>query len=367
MRPVSGRFLDTLRGSHSVSTTLTVCETYQTGNAPAGTTIGLIDGDIRWDADATIRGVLTLTTDASWGPLLAPVGNEIHVARTLHYGNGSETLGLGFYRIVSMDQDDADDDVLKIVAHDRTGNLVRGRLRRPRQYPAATTVDAMLTDLLTEVYPDATLEYDDDTTGAQPIGRDTIVERDRWEAMGKVVAAWGKIIEVDHRGVFVVRAVPDPTTPVWAVDAGANGVLVKASRGLSIEGVYNAWVVTGEGVAGDQAPAYGEALDLDPNSLTYYYGPFGPVPGFYSSQFITSDDQATAVAEARLTQRRGVPYSVNFQSIPNPALVYFDPIAVRSGAMNQVHIIKALTLPLPEDGPPMSASTALASVLRIGA
>ena len=90
------------------------------------------------------------------------------------------------------------------------------------------------------------------------------------------------------------------------------------------------------------------ARDLDPLSPTRFGGPFGMVPRFYSSPFVTTVPQAEQAAAALLLRSVGLPYSVDFQAIVNPALEVLDPVEITydDRSRREIHVVDRLTLPL---------------------
>ncbi|MEV0902887.1 DUF5047 domain-containing protein [Actinoplanes sp. NPDC049802] len=349
MRPVSDAFLRTLRGSHTAAVQAFVVDAGQTGTAPAGTEIPVIGGDVQLDASADVRATLALDVVGSFptgsGDLLAPYGNEIFVRRGIAFGGGRiEWVSLGYFRITSVEQDDASGGPIRIAGQDRMGGLVKARLIAPVQFAATDTYGDVVTELVTDVYPGAVIEWDD-TTDTDPLARAVIAEEDRHAFLAELVAGRGKIWFWDHRGHLVITDPPDPSDPVWAVDSGEGGVLIDLGREISDEGVYNAVVVTGEAVD-TTAPPSAIAYDNDPNSPTYWGGPFGKVPRFYTSSFIVTAGQAQTTANAMLRQTLGLPYNVDFQAIVNPALEPWDPVSVRLAGRTETHVIERLTVPL---------------------
>lgn len=351
MRPVSERFLSALRGSHSAPSKAFVVEPGQTGTSPTGTEIPILSGDVQLDAQAAIRSTLAMETDgtgmfptAASSPL-APYGNEVFVRRGIAFSGGSvEWVSLGYFRIDAVEQDDAPDGPIRIAASDRMAGIVEARLLAPVQYGATATYGDVLTELVQEVYPWATIEWDDGTD-ADPIGRSVIEEQDRFTFLNELVTSLGKIWYWDHRGVLVVKDQPDPGDVVWAASVGGDGVLVTLARELAREGVYNAVVASGEALD-TEPPARGVATDDNPDSPTYWEGGFGKVPRFYSSPFITTDSQAATAAAAILRQNLGLPYNVDFTQIPNPALEPHDPIEVRYSDRVETHVIDSMNVPL---------------------
>lgn len=370
MRPVSAAFLRTVRSSQNMLARATVCETFQTGTTPTGTRIPILDGQVTIDGTADIRSTLDLTTDGTgtWpqqaDALLAPYGNEIYIERGVAYSDELvEYVGLGYFRIQSPDQDDAPDGPIRVEGRDRMAGIIDSRLMAPRQFLAGTTYGAIVDDLVLEVYPDATVEWDD-ATDTETTVRALIADEDRHGFLNDLVRSRSKIWYWDHRGVLVIRSVPDPGVPVFEVAAGAGGVQLNVSRRLTRERVYNAVVASGEGT--DTAvPVRGVAVDNNPLSPTYFYGRFGPVPRFYTSPMLDTDSAAADAAEAMLRRELGLPYSLDFTAAPNPALEPWDPVAVRVGGRAETHVLDSLTVPLLPGGV-LSASAREQTVILIG-
>jgi hypothetical protein len=370
MRPVSDAFLRTIRGSHQMVAEARVVAPGLTGVNPPGTTIPILSGDVQVDGTADIRSTLDLVTEGRgmWPTdadgLLAPYGNEIFVRRGVQYGNGgTEWVSLGYHRILRPEQDRAPDGPIRIAAQDRMAGIIEAQLVEPRPYASTVTYGAVVADLIGEVYPWATIEWDD-TTDDRLLGRAVVADQDRYKFLADLITAVGKIWYWDHRGVLVIRTPPSPTDPVYEVNHGAGGVLVTLSRRLTREGIYNAVVATGEG-ADTQTPVRAVVVDDNSRSPTYWGGPFGKVPRFYSSPLITSAEQATSAATSMLTRSLGTPYSMDYTAVPNPALEPYDPVRVSYPGRAEVHVNDRLTIPLVADGA-LSASTREQTAIQIG-
>lgn len=372
MRAVSQAFLRTITGSHSMVARARVCATFQTGTSPTGTEIPIFDGDVRMDGTAQIRATVDLTTDGNrlWpthaDSLFAPYGNEVYVERGIRFSDEQiEYVGLGYFRIQSPDQETAPDGPIRLAGRDRMAGIVDARLIAPQQFLAGASLGFIMDTLVTQVYPGATIEWDDNTDDAV-ITRSMICEQDRFAFLDDLVRSRGKIWHWDHRGILVIRSVPDPSDPVFAVHSGPGGVLVRVSRRLSRDGVYNAVVASGTG-ADTLAPAQAVAIDNNPLSPTYFFGRFGPVPRYYTSPFLSSNAQASDAAAAILTQSLGLPYSIDLTAVPNPALEPYDPITIRPGygQGKETHVLQTLTVPLvPRE--PMTGTTREQTVVLVG-
>lgn len=355
MRPVSARFLETIRGSHRMVVDARVCTSFQTGVDPEGTTIPILEGDVSLDASADIRATLDLTTDGTgWatqpGQPLTPYGNEIFVRRGVDLGGGTrEWVSQGYFRIYAADQDDAPDGPVRIAARDRMSGLVDARMTSPVQFHASHTVAQVFDRLVLEVYPAAVITYDFTPT-AVAVNRTIVVEEDRYAALRDLAFSLGRVMYFDHAGVLQVRTAPDPMVAVFNVDAGRDGVLVTLARSLNRDGAYNAVVATGE-APDDKDPPRAVARDMNPDSPTYWNGPFGKVPRFYTSPFVTTQGQAITAAQQMLRRVLGIPYNVDFSAVPNPALEPNDPIRINYAGGSELHILDKLTVPLSAEAP----------------
>lgn len=389
MRPVSAAFLRAIRGSHTMVARARVVTAGLSGTTPVGTYIPIIAGDVQLDATANIRSTIDLTTDGTgmWpttasSPLLTVTGNELFVERGVQYGSGiTEWVSLGYHRIDDVDQEEAPDGQIRITGSDRMAGLIDGRLIQPRQFAAGTTLGTVVSSLVTEVYPGATITWDD-ATSANTLSTSQVTEDDRWGFLNDLITAQGKIWYWDYRGILVIKDPPSSTMPVWTVDFGTSGVLVKMSRSLTRSGVYNAVVATGE--TADSTPAvWAIAYDANPASPTYFgsgvsggvvlgAGPFGPVPEFYSSPLLTTSAQALKAAQNMLTSQLGLPYSLDLTAVPNVALEPWDPITVtypkraRSYAStSETHILQTLSIPLTY-GEAMTGTTRQQTLVSVG-
>lgn len=361
MRDVSAAFLSGIRSSHRAAIRVSVVAPGQTGPNPVRLVdLKVISGEVRLDASAQIRSsVPNLVVDGhGWQARpgahpLQPYGNELFLERGLYLQSGvPEYAQLGYHKIYSAQQDTPPDGPVEVTAYDRMMPLQEAGLIRPRQVKKTESVSGIFLSLVQEVYPGATVEFDD-TTGNELIGRDQIIDQDRFQFLANLARSYGKIMFFDHRGILVVRDAPDPTSSVFDIDAGRNGVLVSSSRSLDREGVYNGVVVEGEAPDGDQPAIRRFAWDSNPDSPTYWDGPYGKVPRFFSSPMITKWHQAISAARHILERSLGLPYNIDFTAVPNPALEPYDPIRVTysTKAGRETHVIETLDIPLSEQEP----------------
>jgi hypothetical protein len=132
---------------------------------------------------------------------------------------------------------------------------------------------------------------------------------------------------------------------VWTVAGGQNGVLTSIARQLSRSGVYNGCVASGQDL-GSGAVVSALVVDNNPKSATYWNGPFGQVPQFVSSSQITTTQQAQQVATTQMQLSTGLPYNLDFNMVPNPAVEPLDCIAVTYQTGTEIHVLDKVVLPL---------------------
>lgn len=378
MKTITDAALNVLTAQSGFDVRATVLEAFQTGINPDGTVIDVMGGDVQLDGKADIWATLDLTTNGKqmWpvnsDDLLVPYGNEIFIERAVKWGTNTEWIPLGYFRIDTPEQNLIPDGPIRISAPDRMAGIIDARLTAPRQFLSTATYGSVVQTLIEEVYPDAVIEWDD-STDESTTGRSLIAEEDRYAFLNDLVTSLGKIWYFDHRGILVIKDAPSvDSAAVYSVNYGAHGVLVDLNRKLTRKGVFNAVVATGE-AADTTTPSRAVAFDNNPSSPTYYSGRFGPVPRFYSSPFLTTNAQCLSAATALLERSLGLPYSVNFAAVPNPALEPYDVVNIKypttSGShrheTTETHIIDQITIPLNAVNP-ITAATREQSVILIG-
>lgn len=377
MRAVSDAFLRTVAGSHAMAARARVCTTFQSGNQPTGTFVDIVDGDVASDATAQTRSTLDITIGGTlngatlWpsraSDLLGPYGNEIYVERGVETANGStEWVGLGYFRIDTPEQASPPDGPIRIAGSDRMAGIVDGSLTTPIQFPATATYGTVVSTLVGRVYPTAIIDWDDATNGVA-IGRAVIVTDNVYQFLDDMFTAIGKIWYWDYRGHLTIRDQPGPSaTPDVELVAGAGGVLVQSTRTITRVGVKNAWVVTGQGTD-TLDPATAIVYDNNPSSPTYYNGRFGPVPGYFTSPFITDEPGAASAGQALLLRSVGLPYQINFQAVANPALEPWDTALIRQHTRMgvELHQLRNVTIPLVASRP-MTAQTKEQTMVLVG-
>lgn len=350
MYPVSDRFLARLAESHRVATRVQLF-------LNSGRVIDLehTGGSVNADRSQAIRRTCTVTiADPTLIPRvasdqLAAYGARLRVARGVEYGDGSQELvPLGVFRLDSVDGDVNDGPVtlagkaLEVAVADDKLTAV---------YTATGTVVGAITALIQRSLPGADVisQIVDVPIGSRAFD----VQADPWAGCQEIAAAAGAEVYSNADGVFVIAQLPDllTTPPVWAVEAVEGGVYISANRAMSSDGVHNGILATGENTADGVPPVSYLAIDNDTGSPTYWGGPFGRRPDFYSSSTLISTAACQQAANLKLAQAKAPNATGDISSLPNPALEPGDVFRVtHEDGSRELHQAASFSVPLDEGG-----------------
>lgn len=346
MYPVSDRFLARLAESHVPVTRVQLFLT-------DGQVVDLphTGGSVTVDRAQAIRRTCTVTVpDPALIPRtpadqLATYGARLRVSRGVEYGDGStELVPVGLFRLDSVDGDVAEGPVT-LQGKGLEAVVTDDKFTAP--YRAVGTVVSAITDLIRRSLPDADIvsEITDQVIGSRTFD----YEADPWAGCQEIAAAAGAEVYANADGVFVIRVLPDltATEPVWAVEAAEGGVYISGNRAMSLDGVYNGVLARGENTAENTAPVSYLATDNDTGSPTYWGGPFGHRPTFYSSSTLTTVGACKMAADLRLAQAKAPNASGDISALPNPALEPGDVLRVtHPDGSRELHQVASLTVPL---------------------
>lgn len=350
MYPVSTRFLATLPQAHTIVTQVQLFRT-------DGQVVDLphTGGSVPVDCKAAIRRTCSVTSaDVSLIPTspsdqLAVYGARLRISRGIDFGDGTQELvPLGLFRLDSVD---GDPTLGPVTLSGQAIECIVQDDKFTTPYRATGTVVGAITALILRSIPDAQVVslITDMAIGA----RTWDVEGDPWAAVQEIAAAAGAECYTNADGAFVISTLPDLSTaePVWSVEAGEGGVYLKAKRGMSSAGVFNGVVARGEGTETGAAAVSYLATDDDPGSPTYWGGPFGRRPTFYSSATIINGASAQAAALLKLRAAKAPNATGDFSSLPNPALDAGDVLRVaHPDGLRELHQAASFSVPLEPGG-----------------
>lgn len=342
------RFLTALREPHTPVTTVHL-------HWPDGavTEVPHIGGSVRVDRGQAIRRTCSITISdpalipATAADYLAISGAWIRPRRGIAYPDGTiETVPVGAFRLESIDGD-PDAGPVTLTGRSPEAALADAAFTAPYSTRSSTAAITSITAIIRSVLPAAVVVAAAPDTPLGP--RTWDAGDDRLTAVTELATAVGCEVWADADGVWHIEPLPDLlTAPVaWDVDAGEGGVLISAATGWSRAGMYNIVVASGENTESGTAPVTATVMDDDPTSPTYYLGPFGQVPYFYSSPTLTSTGLATGAALALLRQSTKPVATADLTSMPNPLLEAGDVLRARyDSGRRDLHQVQAYTLGL---------------------
>lgn len=347
MYAVSDRFLARLAESHTPITMMQLLLT-------DGRTVDLehTGGSVQVDRGQAIRRTCTVTVaDPSLIPRtpadqLATYGAQLRISRGVEYGNQSdvELVPLGVFRLDSVDGD-VNEGPVTLSGKDLSAIVADDKLTAP--YTASGTVVSAVTALIQRSIPTAAVTS---TITDQGIGRRTFdVEADPWAGCQEIASGAGAEVYANADGVFVIATLPDlaTATPVWEIAAAEGGAYIKASRGMSSSGVHNGVLARGENTSENVPPVQYLAVDGDPDSPTYWSGPFGRRPAFFTSSTLTTTAACQNAATLKLAQAKAPNATGDISSLPNPALEAGDVLRVQhEDGSRELHQVASFSVPL---------------------
>lgn len=303
------------------------------------------DGSISIAPAPTTAG---LTLSEAYDLLCTP-GLELAITRGYELADGSRvSASLG--RFVVGEPAETEDSLSTPIT-DLSQRISLAHWTDPYQIASGTALADALNALLQDRWPDVQTSISTSTCpdllGAQAVfeaGEDS----DPWADARGLAAAHGYELYFDTAGVATVTRVTDAasSSPVFTFARGTTAIVTARTRTSPLERVYNGIIVSGEG-SDVETPVRGEAWDDNPASPTYYLGPLGKRPRFYSSPLITTESQAETVAEEMKAGILGRVQKLSWEHVPHVGLKPLDVVAVESadGSL-PTYILDALTIPL---------------------
>lgn len=367
MRNVSNRFLAAIRTNHQIAVRGTLVSGDDEYDLPVA------DGTVTLDINSAIRASLDLTLALGSGDdllptsasdPLTPFGSEILIDRGVVYSDGTvEYVRMGRFRIDRVDVEaTGGDTTVSVSAFDRSILLSEATFETSGTIAAGANAVEKIEELALEAYGGLPLNL-----GSTTVTLPALVYgegEDRLDFLKGIAEACGSYLYFDADGALTRRSLQGNQEPVQTF---TSETLTSVSRSWVREGAANRIVVTGENSTDD--PFRAVKVDDDPDSPTYYYArldgdrpPFGKQTFEYSSEFINDSGDAGQVAENLLDRKKGLPQTVSFSCLPNPALEPLDVVRVEHEELgiDELVILDAVTIPLSTDGE-MSVQTRLAS------
>lgn len=371
MLPASEQFALALRRSHTRLSRVGIWLPNLSGAFILEGYAGLADGSLTQDARSQVRrtGSMTIssllsTTDGAFLSQLATredleqlqvKGAQVSVDTGIRFLDGTEEwVTVARLRLPSLNR------ARRAAAASLQGCTDAGS--RVTEYPLVgewapydgagtrySTIEAIQA-LVAECYPPAH-QPTWTTTGVvdSPLPDGLVFTGSRWDAITKLASGLGAAAYAGitpstdgAEDVWHLASVTPSSTPVWTIDAGADGVLVDEvtsySRAEQYNGIPLKW---GTSQTGEYLTFL---VDDDPTSPTYWDGSFGRKPRpTETNSTITDADQAMAACQALLAEYTGFTRSMQITCAANPLLEGGDTVAVQTTTGDiELHVIDSI-------------------------
>lgn len=333
----SAEYLDAMRYSHRAFARCILrtpdCRTFE---------LPVVDGSVTIDrsgktwrsADLTIAVDALGTTSRDALEKLTVQSGEIELYAGITFeDNSTEEILLGRMRIDSMELNDSAS--ARISAFDYALMLDE----HPVDPPTGATIPAG-TDWRTAIR-----KLIEDTFTWTPCGMESIfvvhpdvpawpIPETTWDYSNRLSAIleWAEAKECDFYnlpdGRFCLAPKTDAGEPVWTVDSGDTGVLVRAVQKFARESQYNAVAITFDAPDTEYVSLRGYARDENPYSPTRWGGPFGKRVLVLSGIPAANEAEAEAIVKRKLKENLGATRALSLTTVRNPALVPGQVIVV---------------------------------------
>lgn len=319
----------------------------------SGIELGVENGSVTMDSRRAVARsadlTLTPTSDMSAAEVYALVMTpsiELFIERGLLVDGEAEYVPLGVFSTDSAKRSLDTSGTVSWTGSDRSKKIRRARFIDPYSIASGTSLatagQALLEDRWSQVECDFTNV--NQTIGAA-IAYEQGSDSDPWQSAQSLFLDHGYVLGFDGNGV--ARAVPVTATTgaLFSFGSGETSLIPSADLEGSLEDVYNGVVASGEG--SDVTTAVRDVVwDTDPLSPTYYLGPYGKVPYFYSSPLLTTEAMCTSAATTMLEKIRGGSEALSWNAVVNPALEPLDCISATLEDTERLYVLDRLTVPL---------------------
>ncbi len=360
MRPTSAAYRALLPHSHRIVSRV---ESWRSGTLLLGA-VPHTAGAVTYDDTGTLKRRLALTVPARTPGLrldpgndpdapLAAYGQRLHVSSGIVLPTGAtELLTQGWFLITDWSRDEQDGTV-SVTGDDLARLLVDDRLPTPLAPLAGSTFVSEATRLVGGILPVVFAP----ALADRAMSRTVVWETDRDKALTDLCDAWPARWGVDDDGAVRFDLPYGPvgatTVPDWSLTDGAAGTVVGRARHAQRGALFNRVAVNGKVPDAGGAAPYALAEVTDPGSPIRAGGPYGRVTRFFTSDMITTQAQANAVAADQLRQYATAGRQETVDAVPDPSLQLGDVgrVYTRDGDA-WTGRTTGLTVPLtPEDAP----------------
>lgn len=347
MYPRSAAFAAALRTGYTLAF---YCEVLYGGQVITGS-LKIAGGNVQVDYTAANRrrGVINVIdpdktlTPVNASDVLSPYGHELRPYRGMSLGGGVfEYVPVATLRIASTVSSNGQ---IQVTGFDRSRSVSRARFESPYVIVSGTNYGDAIASLISSRLPSVQFRFAYVAATTPLIVFDQMA--DPWTSAQKLADAVGCDLYFDPMGVCVLEPTANPVSAAIVSDysEGANSLLLDASSSMTDDPGYNGVVVDSEPPGG--TAIHSVTYDTDPTSPTYYLGPYGTVPTFQRTTFITSQAQADNAGAAELLRNRGGTEQVKITVLPDPCQEAGDLVYVKSSLerIDNNYIAESFTVP----------------------
>lgn len=325
MIPASDLLKEAVKYSH---TQQTVVDVYRKG-VLAVPNVAVVDGSVTADRGqkARLAAKVTLVLNSWEATQVDPLVCRFKVRHGVTSMGVADLTQLGEFRVDDVDRSATGE--IGLSGSGLESYVIDARFIAPRTPPYGSDTVGTIRQLITEALPGVTVRALN--TQNRIVTATAPWEKERWDAIDSLAASVNAEVFVNNLGEFIIADVPQITTgaQVATFDVGDGQLLVDRSQKETRDQVYNAVSVAGSSSDPNVPPVWAWAADMDPNSDTFFYGPFGQVPRFFNSQFFTTVQQCLDYAVELLVQSLAANKTLSFTGLPMDYLEVGDLVGVR--------------------------------------
>jgi len=333
MFPVSARFERAMKESHTAVSKLEVerGDSLTTFNILEGSTTYDFDDTTRRSMDVVIIDELNRTYD-QMEALTNPFISVLKPYRGIQFAVGDiEWVPMGTYYTHALDIIEKSGAVTWRIAGLDASSRAMTPVEHPFYVPSGTPIANAVPALIQSVVPGMNFAI-----AASPFVTPAVFiteDSNPWEEAEHLAWASGNDLFLSRVNVCTMGSRAREAleqNAVWEFIEGVNATFWEPTRTFQ-QRKPNVIVVIG---TNPLAPtARGEAVDNDPMSPTYVYGPYGRQVEVVKSELVVDSTQATMFAQNILSRRLGPQDEITFSCVPNPALDESDTITMTRACM----------------------------------
>ena len=364
MRSIDAKTLGVLGGSRTGDRI--IVRPWYGGRPSTADPLQVSSWNISWDASRMSNpfSCTVVDPDGSLSPwdYDSPLGVGGARLQVIYEVGGAGQINLGWYRITSPDPDEEWSSYIIPEPGTQTPDTPVPADKVMRMVPRGATIDLESEDLAMMIRNNRFLAPES-PKGTSPtalseikriagsvcgvrvmpgvvdkaVNRNLIFKDDRMEAIQDLAARIACGVRMNGNGLLEVYPLDDQT-PVATLRGGPEGLLVRARRSQSYDGLYNIFVVDGT-TEGSNQPV--RAITMIQGGPLRVNGPHGRYPTFYSSSMIKSASDAMEYARKMMdTQLRGLTIPLHVTCAPLPHLQEGDWVTVYNA------LVDGRTMPL---------------------